>query len=76
MATGKEIRQALRKARKAGCIVERRPNSHWRVSNEHGSISVPFSPGTSGSVAMALRAIESKIKEMNNAASEQDDLQV
>lgn len=65
MATGKEIREALRKAKKAGCTVERRPNSHWRVSNGLGEdVTVPFSPGSSGSVAMALRAINKKIKEI------------
>jgi molybdopterin biosynthesis enzyme MoaB len=68
MATGKEVREALRRARKAGCTVEQRRNSHWRISNGISEdATVSFSPGSSGAVAMSLRIINKKIEEIQNA---------
>lgn len=63
MATGKEVREALRKARKAGMEVRRLPNSHWEVSCKGDRMQVAFSPGNSGSVQRSVRYINRFVKE-------------
>lgn len=66
MATNKEIREALRKAKKAGVRVSRLPNSHWLLEAEGDKAQVPFSPGTSGSVQRNVRKIRKFAEEHCN----------
>lgn len=47
-----DVAAILRKAKKSGAIVERLPNSHWKVTNPATgeSTQVAFSPGSSAGV--------------------------
>lgn len=51
MPGGKEMRELVRRARKAGCEVQRLKNGHTRVTAPNGaSYDLSFSPGTSRGV--------------------------
>lgn len=52
MSARGDVAAILRRATKAGAVVERMPNSHWRVTNPATGerVQVAFSPGSGAGV--------------------------
>jgi hypothetical protein len=64
MSKRAEVDKVLRKARKAGAVIERLPNSHWLVTAPNGqSVQCAFSPGSDAGV----RSIISRLRKIGVA---------